>query len=168
MHVLLCLQTPSTFIYLFFFLAKYSRCLLLARRFDKGWFLSLYVATWEKCILWLKYRMDYGILFCPFKWMPQHICPVSFIRNNKSNCRSWNRSYRIVIVETQDTEYLDLWPRVWILSLILRRSRTGTVWLYTSTRNKRAARPKLYTMSLTRDLKLMYSRLTLVRISINL
>ena len=39
------------------------------------------------------------------------------------------------------------------LSLILRRSRTGTVWFYTSTSNKRAARPKLYTKSLTRDLK---------------
>ena len=44
-----------------------------------------------------------------------------------------------------------------ILTLILRRSRTGTVWFYTSTSNKRAARPKLYTKSLTRDLKLMYS-----------
>ena len=55
-----------------------------------------------------------------------------------------------------------------ILTLILRRSRTGTVRFYTSASNKRAARPKLYTESLTRDLKLMYSRLTLVRISINL
>ena len=55
-----------------------------------------------------------------------------------------------------------------MLTLILRRSRTGTVWFYTSTSNKRAARPKLYTKSLTRDLKLMYSRLTLVRISFNL
>ena len=54
------------------------------------------------------------------------------------------------------------------LTLILRRSRTGTVWFYTSTSNKRAARPKPYTKSLTRDLKRMYSRLTLVRISINL
>ena len=54
------------------------------------------------------------------------------------------------------------------LSLILRRSRTGTVWFYTSTSNKRAARPKLYTKSLTRDLEHMYSRFTLVRISINL
>ena len=54
------------------------------------------------------------------------------------------------------------------LTLILRRSRTGTIWFYTSTSNKRAARPKLYTKSLTRDLKLMYSRLTLVRISIKL
>ena len=54
------------------------------------------------------------------------------------------------------------------LTLILRRSRTGTVWFYTSTGNKRAARPKLYTKSLTRDLKLIYSRFTLVRISINL
>ena len=54
------------------------------------------------------------------------------------------------------------------LTLILRRYRTGTVWFYTSTSNKRAARPKLYTKSLIRDLKRMYSRLTLVRISINL
>ena len=54
------------------------------------------------------------------------------------------------------------------LTLILPRSRTGTVWFYTSTSNKRAARPKLYTKSLTRDVKRMYSRLTLVRISINL
>ena len=54
------------------------------------------------------------------------------------------------------------------LTLILRRSRAGTVWFYTSTSNKRAARPKLYKKSLTRDLKRMYSRLTLVRISINL
>ena len=54
------------------------------------------------------------------------------------------------------------------LTLILRRSRTGTVWFYTSTSNKRAARPKLYTKSLIRDLKRMYSRLTLVTISINL
>ena len=54
------------------------------------------------------------------------------------------------------------------LTLILWRSRTGTAWFYTSTSNKRAARPKLYTKSLTRDLKLMYSRFTLVRISINL
>jgi len=42
------------------------------------------------------------------------------------------------------------------LTLILRRSRTGTVWFYTYTSNKRAARPKLYTKSLTRDLKHMY------------
>ena len=54
------------------------------------------------------------------------------------------------------------------LTLILRRSRTGMVWFYTSTSNKRAAPPKPYTKSLTRDLKRMYSRLTLVRISIKL
>ena len=54
------------------------------------------------------------------------------------------------------------------LTLILPRSRTGTVWFYTSTSNKRAARPKLYTESLTRDLKLMYSRFALVRIAIKL
>ena len=55
-----------------------------------------------------------------------------------------------------------------LLTLILLRSRTGTVWFYTSTSNKRAAGPKLFTKSLTRDLKRMYIRLTLVRISINL
>ena len=55
-----------------------------------------------------------------------------------------------------------------LLTLILRRSRTGTVWFYTSTSNNRAARPKLYTKSLTRDLNRMYIRLTLVRISIKL
>ena len=60
-----------------------------------------------------------------------------------------------------------MWPAS-PMSLILRRSRTGTVWFYTSTSNKRAARPKLYTKSLTRDLKRMYSLLTLVRTSINL
>ena len=54
------------------------------------------------------------------------------------------------------------------LTLILRRSRTGTVWFYTSTSKKRAAWPKLYTKSLTRDLKLTYRRLILVRIFINL
>jgi len=48
------------------------------------------------------------------------------------------------------------WSRITSITLILPRSRTGTVWFYTSTSNKRAARPKLYTKSLTRDLKLMY------------
>ena len=59
-------------------------------------------------------------------------------------------------------------PITLLITLILRRSRTGTVWFYTSTSNKRAARSKLYTKSLTTDLKLMYSRFTLVRISIKL
>ena len=38
------------------------------------------------------------------------------------------------------------WQNLRSLTLILRRSRTGTVWFYTSTSNKRAARPKLYTV----------------------
>jgi len=59
-------------------------------------------------------------------------------------------------------------PTPLTLILILPRSRTGTVWFYTSTSNKRVARPNLYTKSLTRDLKRMYSRFTLVRISIKL
>ena len=64
--------------------------------------------------------------------------------------------------------FMDVEASNMTLSLILRRSRTGTVRFYTSTSNKRAARPKLHTKSLTRDLKRMYSRLTLVRISIEL
>ena len=39
------------------------------------------------------------------------------------------------------------------LTLILPRSRMGTVWFYTSTSNKRAARPKLFTKPLARDFK---------------
>ena len=81
----------------------------------------------------------------------------------------------LTVLQYKDVNYVQL-ARNWVqkqdfvdvLTLILRRSRTGTVWFYTSTSNKRAERPKLYTKSLTRDLKLMYSRLTLVRISINL
>ena len=66
------------------------------------------------------------------------------------------------------TTRAEKFPCCTLLTLILLRSCTGTVWFYTSTSNKRAARPKQYTKSLTRDLKCMYSRLTLVRISINL
>ena len=74
-------------------------------------------------------------------------------------------SYKTVL--SQRLSWICLWTCCCI-TLILRRSHTGTVWFYTSNSNKRAARPKLYTKSLTRDLKRMYSRLTLVRISINL
>ena len=42
-----------------------------------------------------------------------------------------------------DTLYGVTAIRYCILTLILPRSRTGTVWFYTSTSNKRAARPKL-------------------------
>ena len=76
---------------------------------------------------------------------------------------SAHRKLQVIFISNSFT----LWSYV-RLTLILRRSRTGTVWFYTSTSNKRAARPKLYTKSLTRDLKCMYSRFTLVRISINL
>ena len=76
------------------------------------------------------------------------------------SCNLWSRVSCMMLV-------LDIYD-LRTLTLILPRSRTGTVWFYTSTSNKRAARPKLYTKPLTRDLKLMYSRLTLVRISINL
>ena len=76
-----------------------------------------------------------------------------------------NKYVHIISSGRQDMEGPN---RLQHLTLILPRSRTGTVWFYSSTSNKRAARPKLYTKSLTRDLKHMYSRLTLVRISINL
>ena len=78
----------------------------------------------------------------------------------------WSKAVKFNVT---DTSFRDLVQRnLSKITLILRRSRKGTVWFYTSTSNKRAARRKLYTKSLTRDLKLMYSRLTLVRISINL
>ena len=76
--------------------------------------------------------------------------------------------YHLTSLNTKSKVLSLFGQRLNCLSLILRRSRTGTVWFYTSTSNKRAARPNLYTKSLTRDLKLMYSRLTLVRISIKL
>ena len=89
------------------------------------------------------------------------------------HCLFWGHRLRKVTVHFFTT-YL-LWKFTFLtategstLALILPRSRTGTVRFYTSTSNKRAARPKLYTKSLTRDLKRMCSRLTLVRISINL
>ena len=79
-------------------------------------------------------------------------------------CAGGTKSHLKYIVEyTQNCH-----ENVQYLTLILRRSHTGTVGFYTSTSNKRAARPKLYTKSLTRDLKRMYSRFTLVRISIKL
>ena len=88
----------------------------------------------------------------------------------KSNRRLGGPHGRLVILEKRQKSSNNSPDalRYQRLTLILRCSRTGTVWFYTSTSNKRAARPKLYTESLTRDLKLMYSRLTLVRISIKL
>ena len=77
----------------------------------------------------------------------------------------WLESYKCYLFSYLLQGYL--W-KLRQLTLILPRSRTGTVCFYTSTSNKRAARPKLHTNSLTRDLKLMYSRFTLVRISINI
>ena len=79
-----------------------------------------------------------------------------------------NGNFRQELGQAPESFWTLCWGKTSLLSLILRRSRTGTVWFYTSTSNKRAARPKLYTKSLTRDLKRMYSRFTLVRISINL
>jgi len=40
-----------------------------------------------------------------------------------------------------------------LLTLILRRSRTGTVWFYTSTSNKRAAPPKIVHKVINKGLK---------------
>ena len=120
------------------------------------------------------------ILSWPLKMEPIY-CAETSVRNCRYSLRhnSEERSSRILrggslnssnichlAISFQTRSLVDKW--LIILILILRRSRTGTVWFYTSTRNKRAARPKLYTESLTRDLKRMYSRLTLVRISINL
>ena len=66
-------------------------------------------------------------------------------------------SWIIIVIKSKNYIKQPHWPlhtcfgNYEILNLILRRSRTGTVWFYTSTSNKRAARPKLYTKSLTRD-----------------
>ena len=78
--------------------------------------------------------------------------------------------FNLCPVTSENFFFCDIWIRNLVskLTLILRRSLTRTVWFYTSTNNKRAARPKLYTKSLTRDLKRMYSRFKLVRISIKL
>ena len=98
-----------------------------------------------------------NFLILPFANTVANNSPLpSFKKAADSNLRG--QALRILTLSEQNVS----------LTLILRRSRTGTVWFYTSTSNKRAARPKLYTKSLTRDLKLMYSRFTLVRISINL
>ena len=93
-----------------------------------------------------------------------------FHRATDSNCHRTVMGYDKMWSSRQSVmpQSNSIWNFLDSLTIILPRSRTGTVWFYTSTSNKRAARPKLYTKSLTRDLKLMYSRLTLVRISIDL
>ena len=104
----------------------------------------------------------------------QRNCPkhVDFHSKNKFEklVRLVGFTVRKPIINLRDSKskFLSSQHLEWWISLILRRSSTRTVWFYTSTSNKRAARPKLYTKSLTRDLKRMYSRFTLVRISINL
>ena len=119
-------------------------------------------------------------LFLFFSSFFRNVIVCNRIRNlSISNCisyswsKEWDTKFRWDSDGDKDadtTRFTSYELPVWQcrLTLILRRSRTGTVWFYTSTSNKRAARPKLYTKSLTRDLKLMYSRFTLVRISINL
>ena len=93
---------------------------------------------------------------------------VRLVRIHSCGAVSWRRrNPQLIMLIARKATLPDLLESP-VLSLILRRSRTGTVWFYTSSSNKRAARPKLYTKSLTRDLKRMYSRLTLVSISINL
>ena len=88
-----------------------------------------------------------------------HSTQIFLSRIAATCCETWSRNHSNFLREQTFTGQL---------TLILPRSHTETVWFYTSTSNKKAARPKLYTKSLTRDLKLMYSRLTLVRIAINL
>jgi hypothetical protein len=120
------------------------------------------------------FKLNLKIVSSNFSWFP---CTVETLQcshyspacNTKLKARCTVNS-RLATV-TFDTRTWLLAEQVGVfsaLNLILRRSRTGTAWFCTSTSNKRAARPKLYTKSLTRDLKPMYSRLTLVRISINL
>ena len=111
--------------------------------------LSLLSSSSERVVMWGIYWEKHGM-----ESENSHIWYTYTVENEK---------------DLKDAVWNARWgSRIWRLTLILRRSRTGTVRFYTSTSNKRAARPKLYTKSLTRDLKLMYSRLTLVRISFNL
>ena len=121
----------------------YLQCARAAERFKTSLGKFLFV-LWKSSCLWNKWRRRN-------EQRMQHALHVNL---------SWTLS--LLAHSVFCTVFLSY------LTLILRRSRTGTVWFYTSTSNKRAARSKLYTKSLTRDLKLMYSCLTLVRISINL
>ena len=97
-------------------------------------------------------------------------CPCRLLYRRGRNSRGdlWITLYFNLLRTCSSTSKVVCAGYVSPLTLILRRSHTGTVWFYTYTSNKTAARPKLYTKSFTRDLKRMYSRLTLVRISINL
>jgi hypothetical protein len=58
-------------------------------------------------------------------------------------------SFNLIHILLLLLQFFIFWPALTflsILTLILPRSRTGTVWFYTSTSNKRAARQKLYTV----------------------
>ena len=109
--------------------------------------------------------------YCKTSWMIYHK-NINSLNDKQNNIKLTNEA-----ISKKFGNWLRNKPmtKIWLhmgsptpLTLILPCSRTGTVWFYTSTSNKRAARPKLYTKSLTRDLKLMYSRLTVVRISTKL
>ena len=125
---------------------------------------SALVQTRYFCGLWKFYSISTEkFMASPHPSMSPHSTYM-----NSNNYMSWNKFVNNRAKIIFESNYLIAFKSKLILTLILRRSRTRTVWFYTSTSNKRAARPKLYTKSLTRDLKRMYSRLTLVRISINL
>ena len=101
-----------------------------------------------------------------------HKIQYSYYREHRVH-RGWRLPYapvlNLLIVTSDGTKLGTIINiKIFTLTLILPHSRMGTVWFYTSTSNKRAAWPKLYTKSLTKDSKRMYSRLTLVRISIKL
>ena len=122
--------------------------------YKKVWHESKNQNLWQQCIVILKIKVkhatNYRNILKQWSWWHCWLC----------NCN--------LNISTHGQSIWDTNCTYTALTLILRRSRTGTVWFYTSTSNKRAARPKVYTKSLIRDLKLMYSRLTLVRLSINL
>ena len=107
----------------------------------------------------LNLRAPYGYLIGYFQLL--YAC----LSVRQENWRGFGPNFWCFVTENFEKKKIYIYI---YLTFILRRSRTGTVCFYTSTSNKRAARPKLYTKSLTRDLKLMYSRFTLMRISIKL
>ena len=146
---------------------KYVACVDEANKSCYGWRQHIcdFITIYHKGMNFTRkiYYKLYRKFFCPRELRSSFILLTSENKFSHWLCYQYCRPISRGISSYIAPQWTDLW-----LTLILRCSRTGTVWFYTSTSNKRAARPKLYSESLTRDLKLMYSRLTLVRISINL
>ena len=142
----------------------------LLRNFEFGQNRTKISGTWheDRRTFYICRRREFSTqaLLCTTEYL--YIVDSDMHLNNRHRTYCCVSTAKIVKRTNHNVKLLHILSISCILTLNLRCSRTGTVWFYTSTNNKRAARPKLYRKSLTRDLKRMYSRLTLVRISINL